>query len=142
MIDLDYSTQVDDAHGHAVSDLALQKVAQAIQGEVRDSDFAARLGGHEFVIVLDGTDQGAALEIAQRFGILLREFTQADDQIPVMSLSIGIAPQKGKSTESLDQLARVADRTRCAVNVSGRNRIVADEVGEAGFDTCASPAIG
>lgn len=142
MIDLDYFKQVNDRHGHAVGDVALQQVAKAISGAVRESDFAARMGGDEFAILLDGAGEAAALEIAQRIVVLLREFTRADEQLHELSLSIGIATQEGGRVESLDQLARDADRKLYAAKDAGRARIVSQEAGEVVFDAGTVPATG
>ena len=53
LLDLDDFKPINDLHGHAAGDAALQEVAQVLHHGIRDSDFAARLGGDEFAVLLD-----------------------------------------------------------------------------------------
>lgn len=52
IFDVNRFKQVNDEHGHAVGDLALIAVAHAIKSSIRGSDFAARIGGDEFAVIL------------------------------------------------------------------------------------------
>ncbi|MCJ2134802.1 diguanylate cyclase [Methylobacterium sp. J-026] len=65
-LDLDSFKPVNDDYGHAVGDALLQRLAERLQGELRDSDMAAHLGGDEFSVLLAGTDPAPALTFALR----------------------------------------------------------------------------
>jgi diguanylate cyclase (GGDEF)-like protein len=64
MIDLDGLKQVNDVLGHQQGDRMLAGVGRAIQGSIRASDFAARFGGDEFLVILPETGPPGAEVIA------------------------------------------------------------------------------
>ncbi|HEY4376025.1 MAG TPA: GGDEF domain-containing protein [Acidimicrobiales bacterium] len=65
-LDLDRFKPVNDQHGHAVGDAVLAEVGRRIQAAVRASDTAARVGGDEFVLVLEGVGSSEAAAAARR----------------------------------------------------------------------------
>jgi len=66
-LDLNGFKQINDTYGHATGDQLLQAVAQRIQSQVRENDFAARLGCDEFVILTEGLETKRCIEpITQR----------------------------------------------------------------------------
>ena len=60
LIDLDDFKPVNDRHGHAAGDSLLQQFARRMKGVLRGSDFLARMGGDEFVVVLKGIEAADA----------------------------------------------------------------------------------
>ena len=52
IIDIDHFKHINDNYGHMAGDKALKVVAKALQGALRDTDFIARFGGEEFVVLL------------------------------------------------------------------------------------------
>jgi len=66
LLDIDNFKRVGDNWGHAAGDEALREVANRIDAEVRASDVAARYGGEEFIVLMPGTDAGAAKLLAER----------------------------------------------------------------------------
>jgi two-component system, sensor histidine kinase LadS len=110
LLDLDRFKPVNDNHGHAVGDEVLKAVADRIRRCVRSSDTVARVGGDEFVVLLDELRTGKDAErvanaIVQGFAIPV---TVGELSLQV-SASIGIAiyPTHG---EDLPALLREADR--------------------------------
>lgn len=108
-LDLDRFKQVNDHHGHDVGDLLLREVAARIRQCVRESDTVGRIGGDEFVVLLDDTGPADhAVVVAAKIGATLRQpFELAGTRLQV-SASIGIAlyPTHG---EDARQLLRRAD---------------------------------
>lgn len=121
-MDLDGFKQVNDKYGHGVGDALLIEVADMFKKVLRQSDFLARQGGDEFVLVV-----GSYLyrqELTQLAERLIKLFTQ-----PVMTrgipleigVSIGIAeyPHHGKHVK---QLLHVADKAMYDSKKNGKNR--------------------
>ncbi|HVY52032.1 MAG TPA: PAS domain S-box protein [Devosia sp.] len=65
-VDLDRFKPVNDGAGHAAGDALLQKVAQAIRMSCRGNDFAARIGGDEFVLLLSDCPLAQARRVGQK----------------------------------------------------------------------------
>lgn len=63
-VDLDGLKQINDSYGHAAGDAFIARAAKALHGTLRQKDHAMRWGGDEFVLVLDGVQDGFALEVA------------------------------------------------------------------------------
>ncbi len=66
MLDLDDFKAYNDAHGHVEGDRLLLGVARVLRRAVREGDVACRYGGEEFTVLLPGTTQEAALQVAER----------------------------------------------------------------------------
>jgi diguanylate cyclase (GGDEF)-like protein len=92
-IDLDNFKLVNDSLGHQEGDRVLRMVAQRLKGCLQDSEMAARIGGDEFVVVLeDVADASTAVRVAERFQERLRvPFDVGDGPGMYTSASIGIA---------------------------------------------------
>jgi diguanylate cyclase (GGDEF)-like protein len=64
VFDLDRFGAVNKEHGHQVGDQVLRRFADVLRGRFRASDLVARLGGEEFIVILDGADREQAIRIA------------------------------------------------------------------------------
>lgn len=106
-VDLDDLKQLNDEHGHATGDQALQVVGSVLRGELRSIDVAGRLGGDEFAAMLPDTTLGAAAVVATR----IRNQVVADAGLRGLatSVSIGVACFIGP-IESTEALVAAADR--------------------------------
>ncbi|MEW9625306.1 diguanylate cyclase domain-containing protein [Rhodanobacter geophilus] len=127
-IDLDGFKQVNDRYGHPTGDLLLCEVANRIRGCLREHDLAGRIGGDEFVVLLDAlAAPGLGVDIAERIRAALGPVFHLRDHQVGISASIGVAtfPADGDDGE---QLARAADRAMYCAKHSGGNqtRVAAD----------------
>ena len=107
-VDVDSLKALNDAHGHAAGDAALNHVAQLLRAELRAGDLVARIGGDEFAILAEPVDadaaalKGAALHALARSG----RFEWNGVTIP-LSISIGITMIA--ADDSVDALLARAD---------------------------------
>ncbi len=110
LIDIDKFKYVNDTFGHKAGDRVLQTIAKLMSGRVRDTDYIARYGGDEFVLLLPGTSAENAVAVAQGFcdAVKLCGFHSRGQSVDV-SLSIGIAElKKDETSEALFERADVA----------------------------------
>jgi two-component system cell cycle response regulator len=125
--DIDGFRAVNEQHGHAAGDTALQAVAQNALKWKRRIDLAARIGGEEFALLLPGTDERGAFIVAER----LRRATHrsfVDDAIGV-TFSFGVATAPGHATDGLTLLRAADSATATAKSLGGdRTVIYSDEV--------------
>jgi diguanylate cyclase (GGDEF)-like protein/PAS domain S-box-containing protein len=128
-IDLDGFKEVNDGHGHAVGDLLLQEVAQRIRRCLRESDTVGRIGGDEFVVLLNNItlpEHGAVVAEKIR-AVLDRPFELGGKRLHISS-SIGVAayPDHGDDNK---QLIRHADEAMYAAKKNGGNRLLMASAG-------------
>jgi diguanylate cyclase (GGDEF)-like protein/PAS domain S-box-containing protein len=95
--DVDGLKWVNDRYGHAAGDEVLRRVGQVMMTSFRSEDVVARIGGDEFAVLLPGMDVDKAQKVLDRVQEALAA-PLAEDQRPLMSLSLGIATaHKGNS---------------------------------------------
>ncbi|HUZ05348.1 MAG TPA: EAL domain-containing protein [Acidobacteriaceae bacterium] len=118
-LDLDGFKSVNDSFGHYIGDLLLVEVAQRIRDCLRACDTIARIGGDEFVLLLDADEPASAATVADKLITTIRQpFMIADLELRV-SASIGIALYPG-SDEQRD-LLKDADAAMYHAKDMGRN---------------------
>ena len=111
LMDLDRFKEVNDTLGHHNGDLLLQRIAQRLQGVLRDGETIARLGGDEFAILIpDVPDRQACVHVAKRLLKTLEEPVVVGGLALQCEGSIGIAlyPEHGKQVEAIMRAADVA----------------------------------
>ena len=134
MLDVDFFKQYNDNYGHAMGDIALQKLAKALETVIkRPGDLIARYGGEEFVMMLPETDAEAAMVVADRALEevnnlnIVHEYSQA---APHISISIGFVTLYGDDQITPATLLAIADKNLYRAKESGRNQTQASEAGE------------
>jgi len=120
-IDLDGFKAVNDAHGHDFGDLVLRAVAERLVTSVRSSDTVARIGGDEFVVILDTLDKAehAPVVAANLRRNLARQMTLERRRVKVtVSIGISLRPQNGTEAEVL---LRAADYAMYLAKKAGKD---------------------
>lgn len=122
-MDLDGFKDINDLHGHQAGDVALAELAQRFRRVVRGSDSVIRIGGDEFIILLENvTNIDAVLSVTDKILQCVADPIEFEAQQFKLGISIGIAcfPQDGLT---LDQLMTSGDHAMYAAKAAGKNRI-------------------
>ncbi|BCK87191.1 hypothetical protein MIZ01_0962 [Sideroxyarcus emersonii] len=119
-LDLDGFKQVNDTLGHDAGDQLLKGVARRLKETIRGSDTVARVGGDEFLLVLDniGTNENAAQVAGKIIGALAEPFELAGEACRIGG-SIGISMYPDDSRETL-RLIKQADEAMYLAKQSGK----------------------
>lgn len=125
MIDIDHFKKVNDRFGHPVGDTVLIRLVELLQHACRETDFLARLGGEEFVMVVPHAGAPEAVALAER----IRQRVSSHDFPQVGSVTVSIGVAEYNPGESLECVVGRADKALYAAKASGRNRVRLDEGG-------------
>ena len=117
MLDLDHFKEINDEHGHVFGDKILALVANTIRTSIRETDFAGRYGGEEFLVILPNTDLEEAIVIADRIRENVSKIKIKD---ALVTISGGI---KEYNKEDMFEFVGKADELLYIAKNAGRNRI-------------------
>lgn len=117
LIDLDHFKAVNDSHGHATGDQILKRITQIVNLRIRVSDGLYRIGGEEFVVVVDGQDLDKARALAEQ----LRTLVEANELAPNSKVTISLGVAELKEGESSAAWLRRADDALYRAKRAGRN---------------------
>jgi len=121
MFDIDDFKKVNDSKGHVYGDQVLIDVASILTKSVRETDFAGRYGGEEFMVIFPNTTLSVAGKASER----IRQ--AVEDYIFVDGVRINISGGVGQYTnETITDLVNVADTRLYRAKSNGKNQIVSD----------------
>ncbi len=121
-IDLDNFKEINDNFGHKIGDLVLSESAARIESVIRETDLFGRLGGDEFLLIVeDIQNSDHAMHIAQKIIEAIRKPFEIDDLEFEIGASVGIAlfPEDGKNR---DEIVQHADMAMYRAKEEGKNR--------------------
>jgi diguanylate cyclase (GGDEF)-like protein len=118
IFDIDHFKKVNDKYGHAIGDQVIKRVANVIKLSIRADDYAFRIGGEEFCVIVKTHSPIEALGIFER----IRSEIQAISQHPKVTISGGATSYEKGLAESTS----FADKLLYTAKQSGRNKIIAD----------------
>jgi diguanylate cyclase len=120
LIDVDHFKSVNDRYGHAVGDIVLKRVAEALDRAARDTDVVARYGGEEFVVAMVGSSAEEFSKAADRLRRAVQSIEVRSDNLSIKpTVSCGVAEiQEG---EKVTDLVRRADEALYTAKREGRN---------------------
>ena len=134
IIDIDDFKRINDTYGHVPGDRVLKAIGHLLQSQIRAGDYAARIGGEEFALILPGTAMTPAEPLLRRILDAVRAQVMATcmKNEPIeCTLSMGAATYTGTPLITVEQLITCADRELYNVKNNGKNDFrmvfVADE---------------
>ena len=123
-LDIDHFKRINDGHGHAAGDRALQAFAGVVRANVRDTDVLARWGGEEFLLAFAGPRDEAVPTRVQRLmddGRMLH-FDLGLDRPLYLTFSVGWTVQRGDDAAGgWVRALELADAALYRAKASGRN---------------------
>jgi len=123
MFDIDNFKSINDRYGHHIGDLAIKAVSKRARRWLKKHDLVGRIGGEEFLIVLENTPQTEAYNIADRLRHSIEEqFFQFDDVTIEFTISLGVATLNEHTTTLLG-LMKQADDALYRAKFSGKNKV-------------------
>ncbi|MEL6364545.1 MAG: GGDEF domain-containing protein [Pseudomonadota bacterium] len=126
MCDIDHFKKINDVHGHATGDRALQHVARNMSECVKGQDVVARYGGEEFAIVLPRTRLRNAAVLAEqiRSTIAARPVTNREGKVLIKSVTVSFGAAELNDGDDINSLINRADQNLYQAKETGRNRVV------------------
>ncbi len=121
--DIDNFKQLNDTHGHLKGDKVLEAVADAIRGNLREWDTAARWGGEEIVVTLLGATEEDAKNKAEDIRQHIENLELPDLPGTKISVSAGVA--SAENSFHLDEILKRADAALYKAKEGGRNKVIA-----------------
>ncbi len=125
-MDLDHFKRVNDKLGHPVGDVLLQKVAGRLRTCVREGDSVARVGGDEFVVLLEALSNFAQEAATQAEAVANKILLALGQPFDLLGHDVSITPSVGivlfmEDRESMDELLKKADIAMYQAKSAGRN---------------------
>ena len=125
MLDLDHFKQINDAHGHAMGDLALRHFARAVGTLIRSEDTFGRVGGEEFALILRQCPDVEARRVTDRIRQVVEKLDLMHlDQRVIITVSVGVTSLPVGTATGDGQMLEVADKALYEAKNTGRNRVV------------------
>jgi diguanylate cyclase (GGDEF)-like protein len=121
-IDIDHFKPINDNYGHAVGDEILIAFTKEISKNCRSTDFLARWGGEEFLLICPNTKAKEAFELAESLRLMISEHRWT--QNITLTASFGVAQ---KSEETIHQCIERADQALYAAKSQGRNMVISSD---------------
>lgn len=130
MLDLDEFKRVNDTYGHLTGDDVLKEVAARCTRTARITDYVARFGGEEFIILLPETNMEEATELAERLRANIEKSVFGDEKAPIyVTVSLGVVSTEltecdCQPYEFISCLIDAADKALYNAKEDGRNRVI------------------
>ncbi len=122
LFDLDHFKRINDEYGHDAGDSVLMAIGEAAKDHLRPYDYAARMGGEEFCIVLPGADLAAAESVAERLRLAVE--SRVVEPLPKGRITCSFGVAQARPSERLQELLLRADAALYTAKDQGRNVVV------------------
>lgn len=130
IMDIDFFKEYNDTYGHQEGDKVLREVAHSIAESLkRPSDYAFRLGGEEFGVLLKPEEAIGTLKLAHKIqkGVGALKIKHAKSSVaPFVTVSLGIVTKRAREISSCDALYKEADDLLYHAKANGRNSVSAN----------------
>lgn len=122
MLDLDHFKRINDNYGHLAGDKVLKIIASVLRKRLRATDFIARFGGEEFVLLMPSTVPAAGLKLLESLRASIEACPFHFKGEPV-TITVSIGMSAFRPGEHSDQVLKRADQALYRAKNAGRNRV-------------------
>lgn len=124
IIDIDHFKNINDTYGHSAGDAVLRELGDILAKSCRTIDYASRMGGEEFSILMPDCNHEQAVVAAERIRISVEnhEFVLPDGMKIHITISIGVSTYPD-TVKDLNDLLRQADDSLYKAKRTGRNKV-------------------
>ena len=123
-IDIDLFKNINDTYGHNIGDEILKLISSNMNKYIRKSDVIARIGGEEFSILLNNTNEENAYLLAEKIRTQIESSIYKNDKIEIKTtISLGISQLRAED-DDLDSIIIRADKALYEAKNTGRNKSV------------------
>ncbi|UJX40034.1 GGDEF domain-containing protein [Desulfovibrio sp. JY] len=133
LLDVDDFKTVNDTYGHPCGDKVLENLAAMLLAEKRTYDYAARIGGEEFALILPSVGLVRAEMVVSRVLAAARGMTILCDNVPTplhITISAGLSITKGKIPTTREKLYSLADAALYQAKAAGKDRVMAAPIAD------------
>ena len=124
VIDIDRFKNINDTYGHAAGDFVLAKTVECIRQSLQQTALVSRMGGEEFLVLIEGISQPRAFLLANRLRHSIEQNSiMLNGNDLSVTVSIGISTVNLKNVNSLDESIKQADEQLYLAKSSGRNQV-------------------
>ena len=122
MLDIDNFKQINDTFGHDLGDVVLKDISKIIQSSIRTTDYAARWGGEEFLVLLPETSLDEGFQIAEliRQNVELYKNSALDK---ITTVSIGVS-QFEVNKDTAETFVKNVDLAMYEAKQTGKNKVI------------------
>lgn len=126
VMDIDHFKHINDSYGHAIGDIVIRNVADAVRKCIRGEDIAVRYGGEEFLVILPNTGLDGAITVAEtiRKRIEALRLVRKTDNFALAPFTISLGVARRRGDDDRDTLFDRADKALYHAKSAGRNRVI------------------
>ena len=126
MLDIDNFKKINDNYGHLAGDNILIKIAFIISNTIRETDYAFRIGGEEFLILLNDTSIKDAEKLAERIRTKVEQsYVTFENHKLSYTISLGISYLQPENDQQ--SLIKKADKAMYKAKTSGKNQVFVEQ---------------
>ncbi len=121
-LDIDRFKEINDSLGHAMGDHAIKQLALFITAILRETDHVFRIGGDEFVIIVEGTDEENAYQLSEK----IRSSVETEAILPDRPITVSLGVTMLREDDTVDTWIARADAGLYTAKQQGRNTVTRD----------------
>ena len=119
LFDVDDFKEINDTKGHPVGDEAIRRVAHVLKEHFRSDDYVCRIGGDEFVVLMNHAPKKVSSLIIHKIKQINKELSEPKGDVPAYSVSVGIA--HGSDATDVDNLLARCDNALYESKTRGKH---------------------